>query len=161
MSYCEVQSMNALGQPGRRHRWKSNFLQEVSDDVIDTLITHFASVTSPQSVVLIEQIHGAVNRVGQDATAFSHRSARYNLTALSTWTDPSESERHSEWTREFSEAVQPLSTGGVYVNYMGQEGEERVKAAYAPATYEKLVALKNRYDPGNFFCLNQNIKPTA
>jgi hypothetical protein len=160
VSYCEVQSMNASGQPGRQHRWRSSFLEEISDDLIDKILTGFEAVTSPQSMVLIEQLHGAINRVGENETAFSHRSARYDLTAMSIWMETSEAEEHTRWTQEFAEAVQPFARG-TYVNYMGQEGPEGVKAAYPPGTYEKLVAVKNRYDPTNFFRLNQNIRPTV
>lgn len=75
------------------------------------------------------------------------------------WTDPRESDQHIEWARDFWAAMQPFSAGGVYVNFLSNEGEDRVRAAYDPKTYARLVSLKNKYDPANFFRLNQNIKP--
>src|SRR5207249_2161764 len=120
----------------------------------------FAAVPSPQSAVLIEHLGGAVSRVGKDETAFHHRDARYSFVILSLWSDTPESRENIRWTDEFWQAMQPFSSGGVYVNYLGEEGEDRVKAAYG-RNYERLVALKNKYDPTNFFRHNQNIKPTV
>jgi FAD/FMN-containing dehydrogenase len=93
--------------------------------------------------------------------AFSHRDASCVLNIVTKWKDPRESEKHIRWTRDFEVAMRPHSTGGVYVNFLGEEGEDRVKAAYGPEKYGRLVALKNKYDPTNFFRLNQNIKPTT
>lgn len=76
------------------------------------------------------------------------------------WTDPTEPEAHIQWARTYWEAVHPFSTGGVYMNFLGNEGEERVRAAYGFQKYERLVALKNKYDPTNLFRFNQNIRPT-
>ena len=86
--------------------------------------------------------------------------AAYDYVIYSMWTEPGESDRHIQWTRDFAAAMQPFAVG-VYVNEMGSEGEDRVRAAYNPETYERLVALKNKYDPTNLFRLNQNIKPTV
>ena len=110
--------------------------------------------------MLIEQLGGAVSRVGKDATAFNHRDSPYDLVIMSMWSDPEESAKHMRWADELWRAMQPFSSGGVYVNYLGNEGEERVRAAYG-SNYERLVTLKNKYDPTNLFCLNQNIKPTV
>ncbi len=102
-----------------------------------------------------------MSRVGNDETAFGDRNVRYSLIITSNWIDPAETEKNIRWARELWEAMKPVESGGVYVNYLGTEGEDRVKAAYGPAKYERLVALKNKYDPTNFFRLNQNIKPTV
>jgi hypothetical protein len=110
------------------------------------------------------QLGGAVSRVAPDATAFNHRNVRYDFISAGQCMDPAQAAACIQWARGFWEAMQPFSTGGVYVNYLGQEadeGAERVKAAYGPAKYARLVALKNTYDPTNFFRLNQNIKPTV
>ena len=85
---------------------------------------------------------------------------KHDLLILSMWTDPAESEKNVTWTRKFLEAMQPFLEQGVYVNNLGDEGEERIRAAYGP-NYERLVTLKNKYDPTNLFRVNQNIKPTA
>ncbi|MBI4487736.1 MAG: FAD-binding oxidoreductase [Deltaproteobacteria bacterium] len=162
MVYREVQSMLDSSFPsGQQHYWKSNFLKGLSDDAIDTMVAYCASRPSPMSHGTIEELGGAVNQMGQEETAFNHRDARYSLLILGISPDPVESDKCIRWAREFWEAMQPFSSGGVYVNYLGQEAEEgagRVKAAYG-ANYERLVALKNRYDPTNLFRHNQNIKP--
>jgi FAD/FMN-containing dehydrogenase len=160
MAYREVQMLiDPLYPPGLCQYWKSNFLQGLGDDAIDTILAHFATVSSPLTAVVIEHLGGAVGRVGPDETAFDHREAAYDLLITSLWTDPTESERHVRWTREFWEAMQPFSTGRTYVNYL-DEGRP-ADAAYGAAKYERLVALKNRYDPTNLFRLNVNVQPTA
>jgi hypothetical protein len=105
-------------------------------------------------------MHGAASRVPLAETAFPHREEHYDFMILSQWPDPADSARNIQWTREFFEAMQPHLEGGVYVNNLGEEEEDRVKEAYG-AHYERLVDLKNKYDPTNLFRLNHNIKPTA
>jgi FAD/FMN-containing dehydrogenase len=101
-----------------------------------------------------------MRRVAPDATAVAHRAWDYNVVITAMWTDPAEAERNIAWTRAYWETLQPFAPEAVYVNYLGVEGEERVRAAYG-ANYDRLVALKNRYDPTNLFRLNQNVPPTA
>jgi FAD/FMN-containing dehydrogenase len=96
--------------------------------------------------------------VGEEETAFPHRRALYDLIIAAGWAEAAADERHIRWARETAEALEPYSSGGVYVNLLGVEGEERVRAAYG-ANYERLVALKDKYDPTNLFRLNQNVKP--
>jgi FAD/FMN-containing dehydrogenase len=140
--------------------WRADFLRGLDDDFIDTVIEQMGRSASPLNAVVIEHLGGAVARVANDATAFGHRDADYNLAIIGRWGDPSEAEQHIAWTRGLHEAIKPYARG-VYVNYLGDEGEERVKAAYGAEKYARLVALKNRYDLSNLFRLNQNIKPTA
>jgi hypothetical protein len=140
--------------------WRSDFIQKLDDDVIDTLVEQFSGVTSPLSALVLEQFGGAVSRVARDATAFPHRQADFNLAIISRWTDPAEADRHIAWARGVHAAITPY-TSGTYVNYLGNEGEDRVRAAYGPDIYDRLVAVKNEYDPSNLFRLNQNIKPTG
>ena len=102
----------------------------------------------------------AADRVDPGATAFPHRDEHYDFLILSQSADPSDSEENIRWTREFFEAMEPFFEKGVYVNSLGEESEDRVKEAYG-ANYERLVALKNEYDPTNLFRLNQNVRPTA
>ncbi len=159
--YVKSQSLIDESFPGGRYNyWKSNLLKELSDGAIDTLVEGFRGVTSPYSSVLIEQLGGAVSRVRKDETAFNHRGSPYDLVIMPMWSDPAESEKHIRWADELWRAMQPFSSGGVYVNYLGNEGEERVKAAYG-TNYERLVSLKNKYDPMNLFRFNQNIRPTV
>jgi FAD/FMN-containing dehydrogenase len=147
--------------PGRLNYWKSSFLPDLTDDAVETLIDHVSAMPSPLSAVALEQLGGAVSRVDPRETAFSERSARYNLLITSEWTDPAESARNIQWTRELWTAIQPFTKDRVYVNYLDSGEEDRIRAAYGAETYERLVALKNKYDPTNIFRLNHNIKPTV
>ncbi len=113
---------------------------------------------SPLSALHIHHLEGAVNRVGFNATAFGHRDARFVLNLVGTWPDPNDSELNVRWVRECYAAIGPHASGP-YVNFMGDEAQDRVRAAYNPANYERLVALKRQYDPRNLFRLNQNIRP--
>jgi hypothetical protein len=162
MAYKELQTILDPMMPwGLYNYWKSSFLTAMSDTAIDTLIAHFAVVPSPLTVVVLEQLGGAVSRIGRHETAFNLRDGEHNLAIASRWTDPGETEHNIRWTRELWEAMQPYSSAAVYVNYLGgDESATRIKAAYG-ANYDRLAALKNRYDPTNFFSLNHNILPTA
>jgi FAD/FMN-containing dehydrogenase len=111
--------------------------------------------------VLIQHVHGAASRVGPTETAFALREESYVICMVAAWDESkaSQTNQHREWTRACWRAMEPFASSGVYVNFLGNEGEGRVRAAYG-VNYERLVALKNRYDPHNFFARNQNIKPT-
>jgi FAD/FMN-containing dehydrogenase len=161
--FVALQTMFDASAPhGNLYYLKSEYLVGLSDDAIDAIAAHGASISSPHSIAAFFHLGGAVSRVGQDDTAFSHRDAAYALTIQASWLDREESDKHIKWTRDFWTAMQPYSTGGVYVNFLSEDdGEDRVKAAYGADKYERLVTLKNRYDRANFFRLNQNIKPTA
>lgn len=165
MPYVQIQKMMDEGFPaGRQNYWKSNFLKDLDFQAIKIIVDHVAKAPSPFSAVAIEQLGGAVNRVGMDDTAFNHRDARYNLLIVGIWADLAAKAENVKWVRDLWDAMEPYSSGGVYVNYLGQEadeGAERIKAAYGPEKYERLVALKNKYDPTNLFRMNQNIKPSA
>jgi FAD/FMN-containing dehydrogenase len=162
MPYCELQSMLDSGAaPGLLNYWKSSYLKDLSNGAIDVLASYCDEITSPLSQVHLQHLGGAAGRVGEDAMAFGHREALCVLNIVTKWHDPRESEKHVAWTRNLESAMRPFSTGGVYVNFLGEEGEDRVRSAYAPAKYDRLVALKNKYDPTNFFCMNQNIKPSG
>jgi hypothetical protein len=161
MSYLQVQSMFDPGFPfGRLNYWKSSILPQLSDDAIDILVAQSATVPSPLSAWALEPFGGAVNRVGTDETAFPHRRARFSLVIVGMWTDPAQTSTQVRWTREFWSSMQPFSSEAVYVNYLDADDTERVPAAYGP-TYERLRLLKQRYDPSNFFRINQNIAAQA
>jgi hypothetical protein len=165
MPYTAAQKLvDAFYPPGLQQYWKASFLREISDAAIDTIATYCAQRPSPICHVVLEHtLGGAVSRVDREATAFNHRDVQYSFTSLGVCTDPAEAAKCVRWARQCWEAMQPFATGGVYVNYLGQEadeGAERLKAAYGPEKYQRLVALKNQYDPTNLFRLNQNIKPT-
>lgn len=160
MSYLEIQSMFDPGFPfGRLNYWKSSVLPELSDEAIDMLVAQSATVPSPLSAWALEPFGGALGRVGADETAFPHRRALYSLVIVGMWTDPAESTTQVRWTREFWSAMQPFSSEAVYVNYLDTDDADRVPAAYGAATYQRLRLVKEKYDPGNFFRINQNIGP--
>ena len=161
MSYRALQSAPDAGFPlGRQHYWKSSWLKHLSDEAIEVMLRFVAEMPSSISGVGLQQMHGAASRVDPTATAFPYRDEHYDFLILSQWADRSDSEENIRWTRAFFEAMQPFFESGVYVNNLGEEGEDRIKEAYG-AHYERLVALKDKYDPTNLFRLNQNIRPTA
>ncbi len=151
------------GGPARgqgSYYWKSHFLEEILGDAIEVTAGHFASVPSPRSLIGFQQFGGAVSRVGRSETAFRHRQAQYDNFAASVWTDRGELEKHQQWVRQWWELMAPFSIGAEYVNNLGEEGEDRVRAAYGE-NYGRLVRLKDQYDPANFFRLNANIQPSG
>jgi FAD/FMN-containing dehydrogenase len=158
MPYVNAQSLIDESFPkGRHNYWKAHLLHELSDAAIDALVEGFGNAASPYSSVLIEHLGGAMNRVSKDDTAFHHRDAAYDVVIMPMWSEAAESEQHIRWADDLWQATQPASSGGVYVNYLSNEGGERIKAAYG-ANYERLAALKHQYDPMNMFRFNQNIQ---
>jgi FAD/FMN-containing dehydrogenase len=161
VAYTEVQAAADDFFPiGLRFYWKSHFLKEISADAVEATVRHFTRVQSPRSLLVFQQFGGAVGRVGRSDTAFWHRDVQWDNFPTSVWTDPAESETHVQWVRDWWDLMKPFSMGGEYVNNLGEEGEDRVRASYG-ANHERLVALKNKYDPTNFFRLNANITPTV
>jgi FAD/FMN-containing dehydrogenase len=157
MPYAAMQSMfDQSFPPGRYSYWKSSFLNRLDNRVIDALVDGFADAGSPYSSILIEHLGGAVTRVGKDASAFSHRDAPFNCVIMPMWTEATETEKHVRWADSVWQGIQHASTGGVYVNYLGNEPDDRVRAAYGQS-YPRLAELKRQYDPGNLFRFNQNI----
>lgn len=160
MPYPVLQSMLDAGAPaGMQNYWKASFLPGLSDQAIDVIVEHAGRMRSPLSQVHLHLMGGAVARVPREATAFAHRQAAFAMNIVGTWPDPAENDVHTRWAREFADAVAPHTTGGAYVNFLGNEGEDRVRAAYGAETWARLVAVKTKYDPGNTFRLNQNIRP--
>jgi hypothetical protein len=161
MSYLQMQSLfDPFFPPGRHTYVKSNFIQALNDEAIETLAEYAKTRPSPHSFAPgIEHWHGAATRVGVTETAFPHRQYSYNFMAWSNWADLSDSEKNIQWTRAFAEAMRPFLVVGSYGNYVSDEGDTIARAAYGP-NYDRLVALKNKYDPTNFFRMNHNIKPS-
>ncbi len=162
ISYAGLNSLFDAAFPygGVQRYWKSSFLKNLGDDMIEVVLAHSAKFLSPMSNVLFFHLHGAAARVDPDATAFGLRDDQWDYDVISQWTDPAETADHIKWTRDFWTAVEPFSTGEVYVNHLDAEEATRIRGAYS-RNYERLVALKNRYDPTNLFRLNQNIRPTV
>jgi hypothetical protein len=146
--------------PGRYTYVKSNFVRALNDETIDTMAEFAGKSPSPWTFApFFEHWHGAVARVGVTDTAFPHRHHSYNFIIWSAWENPSDTEKNIQWTREFWEAMRPHLVAGSYVNYVSDEGDAFARAAYG-LNFDRLVALKNKYDPTNFFRMNHNIKPS-
>lgn len=161
MPYLALQSAGDEGfPPGQQHYWKSGFVTDIDDELTDVLLEFVTRMPSPASGVGLQQLHGVAGRVDPSATAFPHRGDRYDCLILSQWSDPADSEQNMAWTSELFAALQPAFGAGVYVNNLGDEGDERVRQAYGP-NYDRLAALKAQYDPANLFRHNQNIKPLS
>jgi FAD/FMN-containing dehydrogenase len=162
MPYSAAQTMaDFLWPKGLYSYWKSSFLKSLSDGALDTILDFYAKTPSPRTIVVVEHDgDSAWGRVPEDATAFGHRNWPYNMVITTMWTDPKDSEANIGWTREFWEAMKPFLAEAAYVNYLGDVDEEGVRSAYGKK-YERLAALKQKYDPTNFFRMNQNIKPSG
>ncbi len=146
---------------GAYNYWKSSFLESMSDEAIDAMVERFAEAPSPADAMLLEHFHGAATRVPPETTAYPHREEGYNFAILSEWMDPDLSDACVSWARETYEAMTPHFASARYVNYLGDdEAPEELGAAYGP-NLQRLRALKTRYDPENFFHLNQNIRPAV
>jgi FAD/FMN-containing dehydrogenase len=162
MPYMAIQTaLDGSFPRGRQYYWRASLIKQIGNDAIDTIVDYFAAVPSPFSLLGFQQLGNAANRVGQNDTAFSHRDALYDFLMLSGWEDPSEAEGNIQWTREVSNSMEPSLHGGFYVNGLGEDAESRVRNAYLPETYQRLVTLKKKYDPKNLFRLNPNIKPAV
>jgi FAD/FMN-containing dehydrogenase len=162
MPYAALNSMLDAGYPkGALNYWKSSFLARLSDEAIDTLIDCFAKCASPMDHLVLEHFHGAATRVPVGDTAFPHRADGYNLVVLAQWMDRAHTDRCTAWARETYAAMGPFEAAGRYVNYLGDdEAGDPVAAAYGP-NHRRLQQLKAKYDPGNVFHMNQNIRPQA
>jgi hypothetical protein len=161
MPYIEMQCMlDAGAPPGLQNYWKSSYLSKIDDNVMKIIIEYFQRVPSPLTQIHIQHMQGAVSRMGEHDTAFSHRNALCVLNIVSKWIDAADSDINIHWTRELSDKLKPYSSGK-YINFLGDEGKDAVRAAYSPENYKRLIKLKNKYDPTNFFSMNQNIKPTV
>jgi FAD/FMN-containing dehydrogenase len=161
MPYCQLNGMLDAGFPkGALNYWKSSFLARLSDDAIDTMIDCFARCPTPMGALLLEHFHGAATRVGVGDTAFPHRADGHNLLVLSEWMDPAKTELCIAWARKTYAEMERFMAPGRYVNYLADdETGDPVAAAYGP-NYRRLQELKKKYDPSNFFHINQNIRPS-
>ncbi len=159
MPYIDLQSMLDSGAPsGLQNYWKSSYLDSFSDPVIEAILSHVSEMPSPLSQVHIQHLGGAVGRVAENSTAFSNRSSLCVVNIVTKWIDQSDSEINIQWTRDLAAVLKPFASGE-YVNFMGDEGQEGALNAYSRENYARLVMLKNKFDPHNFFSLNQNIRP--
>jgi FAD binding domain/Berberine and berberine like len=159
--YVAMQTLFDAALPhGRLGYWKTGLTNRIDDAVIGATVAYASKVPSPHTIIIFAELHGAYSRIGKTDTAYYHRDMQYDLIALSVWTDPGDTERNIRWTRDIFAAWEPHLAPAAYVNDLGEEGEERVRSAYGE-NYARLVALKAKYDPTDFFRLNQNIKPIS
>lgn len=160
MPYSAIQGMFDASSPrGSRNYWRSGYVDELTDEAIDVLLSHTDKIPPPMGQVHVHQLGGAMSRVPAGATAFGNRDAGFLINYLGLWLDAAEDEANTAWVRAASDAMDPYCTGARYVNFLADEGEAGVRSAYETETYTRLQNLKARYDPTNFFRLNQNIKP--
>lgn len=152
------QAFDPLLAPGARNYWKSHNFSQLSEGAIDAIVAYAGKLPSPHSEIFIGTIGGQTTRVAADAMAYSSRDAKYVMNVHGRWDTAAEDERGMAWAREFFAKSQPFASGGAYINFLTQDETDRIKFAYG-GVYSRLVELKKKYDPTNFFRMNQNIKP--
>ncbi len=153
-------SVDEHAAPGNYSHWKAGLLDNLSDGFIEAVAERFATMPSPRSIGILWHLGGAISRVAPEATAYYHRAAQYHFRSISVWADPSEAEANVQWSLETYAALKDYYAGKVYVNHLdADDREKREREAYG-GNYDRLVALKNRYDPTNLFSSNFNIRPT-
>jgi FAD/FMN-containing dehydrogenase len=162
MPYPQMNTLLDAGYPrGALNYWKSTFVGELDDGLIDALVERFGSCPSPMTAALFEHFHGAVTRVGVSDTAVPHREPGYNMVITSVWTDPATTDANIAWTRETFAAVQPYAASRRWLNYLvDDDDDDAIRQAYGP-NHRRLSEIKRRYDPDNVFRLNHNIQPAA
>ncbi|MBI3895839.1 MAG: FAD-binding oxidoreductase [Acidobacteria bacterium] len=159
MPYPALQSMfDPLYPPGLQWYWKADFVNELNDEAIRLHVEHGSQLPSMHSTMHLYPVNGAVHRVSKKDTAWNYRDTTWAEVIVGVDPDPANNERLIDWARKYWEALHPYSAGGAYVNFMMEEGEDRVKATYRDS-YDSLAVIKAKYDPNNFFRVNQNIKP--
>jgi len=147
-----------LMPPGLRWYWKADFFKDFSEDAIALHLKHGSALPTPLSTMHIYPINGAAQRPGRNDTAFSFREASFAQVIVGIDPDPANDERNIAWARDYWQALHPHSAGGAYLNMIMDEGQDQVEAAYRD-NYGRLTAVKKKYDPNNFFRMNQNIVP--
>jgi FAD/FMN-containing dehydrogenase len=161
MPFPVLQSIfDALYPPGLQWYWRADFFNQISDDAIAIHQEFGEALPTPHSTMHLYPIDGAVHRVGPEATAFAYRDAGWAGVIVGVDPDPANAAKIKDWAVRYWDALHPTSAGGAYVNFMMDEGSDRVRASYG-RNYDRLARIKASYDPGNFFRINQNIKPAG
>jgi FAD/FMN-containing dehydrogenase len=157
MPYTALQSMfDALYPPGMQWYWKGDFLDQVPDEAIEKHLKFGEQLPTLHSTMHFYPVNGAASRVGRNDTAFSYRDAKWSMVIVGIDPEPANAEKVTAWAKDYWAAVHPYSMGGAYVNFMMDEGVDRIKATYRD-NYDRLVEMKRKYDPDNFLHVNQNI----
>jgi FAD/FMN-containing dehydrogenase len=157
--YTEIQTMLDFTAPaGRHYYFKCPFICNLTDEAIWTIVEYAESLPTEHSQIILEHMHGAASRVEASETAFGLRRVHYSINIVPAWEDPCDAQRCIDWARGLATLLEPFGASDSYVNYLGEEAAAAVRASYG-ANYEKLVRLKRKFDPDNFFCFNQNIAP--
>lgn len=159
ISHPDLQSMfDALYQPGLHWYWKADFINDINDKSVAVHAQHGSNLPTSLSTMHLYPVNGAVHRVGKNETAWSYRNTNWAQVIVGVDRQLSMKSPAIEWARNYWDAIHPHSAGGAYVNFMMEEGEERIRATYRD-NYDRLVSIKTKYDPTNFFRVNQNIRP--
>ncbi len=159
MSFIDLQTMADADFPhGRRYYSKSGYFSYLDDSSIDRLVEAVAGIPSSETIIELAYLGGAAGQVAAQETAFGDRSAPFVLTLLATWSEISDDARNMSWARGLFKTLRPAMKPGVYVNFMSADEQDRVPEAYRER-WDRMVAVKSHYDPGNFFGLNQNVPP--
>jgi FAD/FMN-containing dehydrogenase len=157
--YPAAQSaFDALYPPGHQQYWRADFVNELSDEAIERHVEHGSQLPTMQSQMHLYPIDAAVHRVGSSDTAFAYRDSRWAEVIFAVDPEPASADKMKSWVVDYYDATHPYSAGGAYINFMMDEGQERVRSSYRD-NYERLAEIKKRYDPGNLFRVNQNIRP--
>jgi hypothetical protein len=149
-----------LYPPGLQWYWRADFVKELSDEAIERHAHHGAGLPTMHSTMHLYAIDGAAHRVGKNETAFSYRDANWAEVIVGVDPDPANNDQITRWCKDYFDALHPYSAGGAYVNFMMDEGQERVQSSFRD-NYARLSLIKNKYDPTNLFRVNQNIRPAA
>jgi FAD/FMN-containing dehydrogenase len=143
-----------------RNYWKGHFVRELTDELIDVLVNRIGALGRPPGGILFESLHGTPKDIDPDSAALGYRDAAFNISVMASWEDPALDDESIAWTRETAAAIEPWSVSGGYANYMqADEPLDRVRAAFGADSFDRLQALKSRYDPSNVLHRNQNIPP--
>lgn len=155
-------TLNGMFDPllpsGLQHYWKADFATELTDGAIEAHLSHGPKVPAVSATMHIYPINGACGRVPSDATAFAYRDAKFATVIAGMWPDAADNEKNIQWVKDYYRAIHPHSAGGGYVNFMAGDDQDRIRENYK-GNYDRLVSIKQKYDPGNLFRINQNIKP--
>jgi hypothetical protein len=157
--YPMIQSaFDALYPPGQQHYWRADFVNELSDEAIAAHVEHGSQLPTPQASMHLYPIDAAVHEVGEGDTAFAYRDSRWAEVIFAVDPDPASADLLKSWVVDYWEATHPYSAGGAYINFMMDEGQDRIQASYRD-NFQRLAEAKKQYDPGNLFRINQNILP--